>query len=96
MNTRQRFKELVRQCLDADDLGWHFWLSIGDKWITGEIEVESNGDEYIVVYLVDRVDYCGYPFGNILVDAYIDLKDVPEAVETRAGDVFDYLIEELR
>lgn len=90
MNTKQKFKDLVRQCFDADDFGWHFWLPYRDKWITGELERESNGDEYIIIYLVHKVDCCGYPIGDVIADAYITLSDQPPSDE-HIANIFKYI-----
>ena len=71
----------------------HFSIPFEGKFITGEVEGESNGDDYIVVYLVDKVDSLGYPNGEVIKDAYISLnEEIPSDQELI--EIFGYLISE--
>lgn len=90
---KESFIRCVGRTFDNKDNGYHFAIPIGKNFITGEVEGESNGDDYIVVYLVDKVDSLGYPNGEVIKDAYISLNEEKPSDEELV-EIFGYLISE--
>ena len=90
---KEAFIKYVRRTFDNKDNGYHFAIPIGKNFITGEVEGESNGDEYIVVYLIDKVDDLGYPNGEVIKDAYISLNEEKPSDEELI-ELFGYLTNE--
>ena len=85
------FRELVNDCFDHKDDGFHFWIPVDDNWITGEVTGEDNGDLYVVIYLTERIDHLGYPLGEVLKDAYVDLDEDPPK-DTELNHILEHLL----
>lgn len=60
----EEVKELILEVWEHKDEGMHAWKQVTEGYVT--IESENDGDEdFILVQIVDKIDFLGYPFGNV-------------------------------
>ena len=60
----EEVKELIFHVWENKEDGTHAWKHVTEGYVT--IEPENDGDEdYILVQIVDKIDFLGYPFGNV-------------------------------
>jgi len=87
---KKEYRERVKRIFD--DHTSHFWIPVGDKFLTGEYDSETKDDgsldEYVFSYLVDKVDDDGYSNGNVIRDAYIEIGANDDIID----GYFDHLI----
>lgn len=65
MKATKKMLKLAEHVWKYRDVGMHGWYKYYNNYVTIEC-IEADGQEYIEVLLVDKIDSLGYPFGNVL------------------------------
>jgi len=84
MITVEELTELLAETIADIDNGRHCWCQMpSGNWFCTEDEDDDDGKGMLCCYINERVDFLGYPYGDMLVFCGI-VKDVSDCADIAA------------